>query len=49
MEVVLSFFKIISSFSINILYDRSIVNNLFDFDLDRKVILIKNSKDIKKK
>ena len=45
MEVVLSFFKIISSFSINIIYDRSIVNDLFDFDLYRKVIMIKNDKD----
>ena len=48
MEVVLSFFKIISSFSINIIYDKSIVNNLFDFDLDRKVIMIKNDKDKEK-
>ena len=48
MEVVLSFFKIISSFSIDIIYDKSIVNNLFDFDLDRKVIMIKNDKDKKK-
>ena len=48
MEVVLSFFKIISSFSINIIYDKSIVNDLFDFDLYRKVIMIKNDKDKKK-
>ena len=48
MEVVLSFFKLISSFSINIIYDKSIVNNLFDFDLDRKVIMIKNDKDKEK-
>ena len=49
MEVVLTFFKIISNFSINILYDKSIVNNLFDFDLDRKVILVKNDIDKKRK
>ena len=42
MEVVYSFFRILSSFIVGILYDESLVNNLFTFDLEQKVITLKN-------
>ena len=42
MEFIFLFFRIISSFSTNILYELSIVNNLFEFDLDNKYILVRN-------
>ena len=42
LEVVFSIFRIISSFSVDILYEISLVNNLFNFDLDKKMILINN-------
>jgi hypothetical protein len=32
MEVIYSFFRILSSFIVGILYDESLVNNLFKFD-----------------
>ena len=41
MEFIFLFFRIISSFSTNILYELSIVNNLFEFDLDNKLILVR--------
>ena len=47
MEVMLSLFKIICYFYSNILYQVSLVNNLFAFDVDKKLILIQN-KFIKK-
>ena len=40
-EVMLSIFYVISSFSSKILYDLSLVNNLFEFDINKKLILIK--------
>jgi hypothetical protein len=42
MEVVFTLFRIITSFTVDILYDISLVNNLFNFNLDRKVIIFKN-------
>ena len=48
MEVIFSVFKIISSFLTDTLYEQSLVNNLFSFDLDKKVISIKPKKIIKK-
>jgi len=42
MEFIFLFLRIISSFSINTLYELSIVNNLFEFDLDNKLILVRN-------
>ena len=45
MEVLLSLFNIICSFSIDILYTKSIVNNLFEFDINKKVVLLKRDKD----
>jgi hypothetical protein len=41
MEFMLSIFKVITSFTINLQYDTSIVNSLFEFDLNRKIISIK--------
>ena len=41
MEVIYSFFRILSSFIVGILYDESLVNNLFTFDLEQKVITFK--------
>lgn len=42
MEFILSVFKIVSSFTIDIQYDTSLVNNLFEFNLSKKVISFKN-------
>ena len=44
MEVVFSLFRIIPSFLTDILYEQSLVNNLFYFDLDKKIINIKEKK-----
>ena len=43
MEVILSVFKIVSFFSTNILYEISLVNCLFEFDINRKNIIIHNN------
>jgi hypothetical protein len=43
MEVILSVFTIVSFFSTNILYEKSLVNNLFEFDINRKKIIIHNN------
>jgi len=37
MEVIFTFFRLISSFSVDILYEISLVNRLFKFDLDKKM------------
>ena len=42
MEVVWSLFNIITTLITDILYDKALINNLFSFDLDKKVIKIKN-------
>jgi hypothetical protein len=47
MEVFYTFFKIISSFLTDTLYEQSLVNNLFNFDIDKKIILIKSKKNTK--
>ena len=44
MEVVYSVFKVILIFITDILYDISLVNNLFSFNMVKKVIIIKNLK-----
>ena len=49
MEVIFTIFKIISSFSIDILYEISLVNNLFNFDLNKKIIILKEKKKLPKK
>ena len=41
MEVVFTVFRVFCSLSVDILYDISLVNNLFSFDLDRKAIKLK--------
>ena len=41
MEVIFTLFRIISSMSVDILYEISLVNNLFKFDLDRKMVILK--------
>ena len=45
MEVVWSMFSIIATVITDILYDKALVNNLFSFDLDKKLIEIKKKKD----
>ena len=42
LEVSLTLFKFFLSFPSTILYELSIVNNLFEFDIDKKIILIQN-------
>ena len=44
MEVIYMCFKIISSLITDLLYEKSMVNNLFSFDLDKKIVLIKEFK-----
>ena len=44
MEVFFSFFRIISSFLNETLYETSLVNHLFSFDLRKKVLIIKEKK-----
>ena len=44
MEVVFTLFRLITSFSIDILYEISLVNNLFNFNLDKKVVILKDKK-----
>ena len=50
MEVLFTLFKVISSFPTKILYEEDLINNLFQFDLDRKEISLshKEKKYIKK-
>ena len=44
MATINMIFKVISSLSVNILYEKSLVNNLFNFDLDKKIIILKEKK-----
>ena len=44
MEVIFMIFKAVSTLITDLLYEKSMVNNLFEFDLDRKIVLIKNYK-----
>ncbi len=41
MELVFIFFKLISTLITDLLYEKSMVNNLFSFDLEKKKISIK--------
>ena len=45
MEVIYSVFKVLLILMTDILYDISLVNNLFSFSIDKKVIIIKNLKN----
>jgi hypothetical protein len=42
MEFVFSFFRLLSIFITEALYEKSLVNNLFSFDLDKKTVELKN-------
>ena len=46
MEVIFTLFRIISSFSVDILYEVSMVNNLFSFDIHKKNVILKEIKEI---
>jgi len=45
MEFIFSFFRILASFLTESLYEKSLVNSLFSFDLDKKIVLLKNHKN----
>jgi hypothetical protein len=47
MEVIYSVFQVILVFVTDNLYDLSLVNNLFSFDLGKETIIIKNNKNTK--
>ena len=49
MEIFFSFFNIFSSFLTETLYEQSLINNLFHFDIDKKIIIMKNKEENKKK
>jgi len=42
MEVLFTLFRVITSFAVDILYEISLVNNLFNFNLDRKAVMLKD-------
>ena len=46
MELIYSFFNLICSFITDIMYEKSLINNLFSFDIDKKVINLKHNKKI---
>ena len=48
MEVIFSFFRIISSFLTDNLYEQALVNSLFSFDLDKKFVSLKGKQKPKK-
>ena len=48
MEVIFSLFRIVSSFLTDNLYEQALVNNLFNFDLDKKSISLKEKQKNKK-
>ena len=42
MEIINMIFSVICSIVVNMLYNKSMVNNLFNFDLNKKVVILKN-------
>ena len=48
MEVIYMSFKIISTLITDLLYEKSMVNNLFNFDLGKKIVLIKDFRNMTK-
>ena len=48
MEVIMMAFKLIATLITDLLYEKSMVNNLFEFDLDKRLVIIKELK-IKKR
>jgi hypothetical protein len=47
MSIILSLFKIFSSLMTKSVYEISIINNLFEFDLENEQVLLKSNKNIK--
>ena len=45
MEIIFSFFSVISSLVVDTLYEKNIANNLFSFNVKKKFILIKKEKN----
>ena len=41
MEVLFTLFRVVAAFSVDILYEVSLVNNLFSFDLNKKRVILK--------
>ena len=48
MEILLTFLNIFSSFVTEILYDRALVNDLFSFDLEKKLVVVNSGLKSKK-
>ena len=44
MELFFSLLNIISSFITEVMYDKSLINNLFSFDLEKKLVVLKKNK-----
>ena len=42
MEIINMIFNVICSLIVNLLYNKSLVNNLFSFDLNKKLVILKN-------
>jgi hypothetical protein len=47
MELLFTLLNIISSLSVNILYEISLVNNIFDFNIKKQLIILKEKKNQK--
>ena len=47
MEVFLAFFKLINELITGLLYEKSLVNHLFNFDLEKKLVIVKEQKKFK--
>ena len=45
MEILLTFLNVVSSFVTEVLYDRSLVNNLFSFDMNKKYVAFNKSRN----
>ena len=46
MEVIWSFFNVLASVITDMLYEKALINNLFSFDLDKKIIKLKKKKNL---
>ena len=44
MEILYTIFNMIASLITEVLYDKSLVNNLFSFDLNKKYVVFKSNK-----
>ena len=45
MEIIYSFFGVICSLNSDIIYEKTVTNDLFSFNMDKKTILIKIGKE----